>query len=234
MKILIASATYNESGNIQKLVSEIHKYLPGQEILIVDDNSPDGTGKLLQAMQQKDPLLHVLNRPGKMGLGTAHINMMEFALKHGHDALITMDADFSHNPSYLPGLQEELKTKDFVIGSRYMPGGESTYGFLRTLISRTANFLARFMLAIPLHECTTSYRGYRSELLKKMDLKSIRSNGYSFFVESLFFILRKTKNVVEIPIRFEDRTHGESKINKTEIFKSIIMLFKLLAYRIKN
>lgn len=232
MKLLIAIATYNEVENIEKLISEIHTQLPGQYVLVIDDNSPDGTGKKLELLQQKDPYLLTVHRSGKLGLGTAHVAMMEYTMTHGFEGLITMDADFSHNPSYLPTMVSLLNDNDFVIGSRYMAGGKSNYGPYRMLLSLTANFLARILTGIPLHECTTAYRGYKISLLQKLHPERLKSNGYSFFVESLFYVVQLTPKVKEFPILFEDRLFGKSKINKMEIFKSVLMLFKLFWKRI--
>ena len=156
-RILVFAATFNEVDNIEDLVQEIFAHLPNQEALIVDDDSPDGTGKLLDRMAADDPRVHVIHRLGKLGLGSAHLLAMHYALRHEYDFLITMDADFSHHPKYLPQIVECLRENDFVIGSRYIKGGHCDYGFIRSTISKTANALTRLMLGIKLHETTTSY-----------------------------------------------------------------------------
>ena len=223
-RTLVFTATYNEVDNIEQLVREIFQYLPGQEILVIDDSSPDGTGDLLDTLSADNPNIHVIHRPSKLGLGTAHLLAMKYAIHGGFDFLITMDADFSHHPKYLPTMAKLLEENDFVIGSRYASGGRCDYGLLRIFVSRTANTLARFFLGIPTHEATTSYRGFPITLLKRMDLNSIRSNGYSFFMESIFVVTQTTRNLAEFPIHFEDRRAGTSKISKQEVLKAMYNL----------
>ena len=157
---------------------------------------------------------------------------MKYALEKEFDYLITLDADFSHDPKHLPEMIEALKTNDFVTGSRYIEGGLSEYGPYRQTISRVANILARTMLNIHLKECTTAYRGFRRELLLKLNLDRIQSDGYSFMVEILFYITHMTSKMFEFPIHFEDRRAGQSKINKIEIFKSIMTLCRLFYLRV--
>ena len=155
-RILVFTATFDEVDNIEQLVQEIFQYLPGQEILVIDDSSPDGTGDLLDRLSADNPNIHVIHRPSKLGLGTAHLLAMKYAIHGGFDYLITMDADFSHHPKYLPTMVKLLEENDFVIGSRYAPGGRCDYGVVRVLVSRTANTLARVFLGIPTHEATTN------------------------------------------------------------------------------
>ncbi|MFN8370756.1 MAG: polyprenol monophosphomannose synthase [Bacteriovoracaceae bacterium] len=231
-KVLVATATYNEVDNIQNLIGDIFTVIPNCEILVVDDKSPDGTGELLDRLKSQNSKIHVIHRAGKLGLGTAHLAIMDYAVKNNFGILVTMDADFSHHPKYLSIMLDKMKTYDFVTGSRYVPGGQCQYGFYRTLISKTANFLSRFLLGIHLHECTTSYRGFKNFLLKDLLSKNIKSNGYSFFVESIFYVCRISKNVSEFPIVFEDRRHGVSKISKKEIVKSILTLLRLTVKRV--
>jgi dolichol-phosphate mannosyltransferase len=231
-RILVFAATYNEADNIKDLVKEIFLNLPNQEVLIVDDDSPDGTGKILDKMSKEDPRIHVIHRLDKLGLGSAHILAMKYALHHEYDFLITMDADFSHHPKYLPEIVENLRENDFVIGSRYIEGGYCDYGLIRSAISKTANFLTRLLLGIKLHETTTSYRGFSIDLLKKMNLNALRHQGYSFFVESIFCVTQTTKKTKEIPIYFEDRRAGTSKISKTEIIKGAVNLFIMFIKRL--
>ena len=145
---LVFTATYNEADNVENLLNEIFSHLPDVDILIVDDHSPDGTGPLLDQLAAKNSRIHVVHRPSKLGLGTAHLLAMKYALHHNYEHLITMDADFSHNPKYLTIMKQLLEDNDFVIGSRYAKGGRCDYGLVRTLISRTANTLARYLLGI--------------------------------------------------------------------------------------
>ena len=232
-KILIFTATYNESDNITSLIKDINSYAPGADILVVDDASPDGTGQILDDLTQEFPQLQVAHRPRKAGLGSAHMLAMKRAIEGGYDFLVTMDADFSHHPKYLPEIIEKLTAgTDFVIGSRYVTGGKSDYGFLRQLLSRGANTFAITLLGLPLKETTTAYRGFRTSLLKKLDLDSIRSTGYSFFVEFVYQITRSGSQSAEIPIHFEDRRAGSSKISKIEILKGVFAVIRLFADRV--
>jgi dolichol-phosphate mannosyltransferase len=231
-KVLIFTATFNEALNIENLIKEIFHYVPQVDILVIDDNSPDGTGKILDKLAADNSQVKVIHRVGKLGLGTAHISGMEYALKNNYDGVVTMDADFSHHPKYLPELLKLLETHDFVIGSRYVKGGGLGYGFVRTFISKTANFLARLLLSIKLQECTTSYRGFKKDLLEKLLKKKISSTGYSFFFEMVYLVSGITKNVTEFPIYFADRVAGESKISKQEIIRGVTTLFKLFVRRL--
>lgn len=231
-KVLVFTATYNEADNIQSLIKEIFHYAPQVDVLVVDDGSPDGTGQILDEMVAADTRIQVIHRTGKLGLGTAHIRGMEYALANNYDVLITMDADFSHHPKYLPTMLQLMQTNDFVIGSRYMKGGGLGYGFVRTFISKTANFLARLLLSIKLKECTTSYRGFNKDLLQKILQNKMQSEGYSFFFEMVYLVTRLTQKTAEFPIYFADRVKGESKISKKEIYRGVTTLFKLFAQRV--
>jgi dolichol-phosphate mannosyltransferase len=232
MRTLVFTATYNEAPNAADLVAAVFSALPDCEMLVVDDNSPDGTGELLDSLQSRFQRLHVVHRPAKAGVGSAHKLAITYALEHGFDGLITMDADFSHHPRYLPALAALLEQHEFVIGSRYVEGGSCEYGPARLLLSRVANTLARSLLALPLREVTTSYRGFRRPLLERMDVGRIASEGYSYFVESTFQVSRLTKRMAELPIRFEDRRRGSSKISKAEIWRGMTTLLRLAAARV--
>ncbi len=231
-KVLVFTATYNEIDNVENFILEVSRYLPGQDILIVDDNSPDGTGTLLDRLRKNNKHLNVVHRPDKLGLGTAHILAIKYALIHDYDYLITMDADFSHHPKYLPELFKSLKENDFVIGSRYIKGGHCDYGFIRTVVSKTANYMARILLGIPTYETTTSFRGFSKNLLEKIKIDNIKSDGYSFFMECMYFVKKDTNKIKEFPIYFEDRRAGSSKISKREIIKAIYRLFRLAFKRL--
>ena len=226
-KILVFTATYNEADNVESLVTDVFEYLPESDVLVVDDASPDGTGRILNELSLNQKRLRVIHRPKKLGLGTAHKLAMKYAISNEYDVLVTMDADYSHHPKYLPTLVKLMRQNDFVIGSRFINGGGLSYGFLRRTLSTTANIMARNVLKIPLKECTTSFRGFKVSLLKKMKLDLIQSEGYSFFVESIFYLIQQTKKINEFPIYFYDRKSGSSKISKTEIFNSVICLGKL-------
>jgi len=232
VKIVVGVATYNEALNIERLIKEIHSSFPNQMVLVLDDNSPDGTAGIVDRLMTSDPYLSILKRPGKSGLGSATLTLMKYAIENDFDAIIMMDADFSHDPKELPMIAKLLENHDFVTGSRYMPGGKCHYGLYRTIVSKVANWGARHMAGIPLHECTTAYRGFKTQLLKKLPLDEIKSTGYSFQVEVLFYIVRHTSKVAEFPIAFTDRLLGESKINIKEMMMSILTLLRLLKRRI--
>jgi dolichol-phosphate mannosyltransferase len=231
--ILVFTATYNEADNIGNLISEITNYLPEADILVVDDNSPDGTSDIVNKLKEQNSKINLITRPAKNGLGTAHLLAKRFAYKHGYESLVTMDADFSHHPKYLPNFKELLKNHDFVIGSRYCKGGHCEYGFIRTLISKGANFLTHLLLNVKTQETTTSYRGFNRKTLEYVLSNKINSNGYSYCIE-VMFLIRNLENVAEFPIYFEDRREGSSKISSIEIlngFKTLAILFLKRIFR---
>lgn len=234
-RLLIFTATFNEADNVEALVEEIWDTVPNAEILVVDDNSTDGTGGILETLKAESKgKLHVIHRPRKLGLGTAHKLAFKFAAANNYDALITMDADFSHHPRYIPTIVKLLSEgSEFVIGSRYVDGGSCDYTGIRLLISRTANILARNLLGIKLNEATTSFRGFSKELLSKLEIDTVKSNGYSFFIESVYRVGRATNSVVEFPIHFEDRRFGTTKISKSEVRKGVFTLVRLAVQRLR-
>ncbi|NLN39353.1 MAG: polyprenol monophosphomannose synthase [Smithella sp.] len=232
MKILVGIATYNEALNIERLIAAIHRHLPQRHILVLDDNSPDGTARLVEALAASDRYLTLIKRPGKLGLGSATLAMMRYAVDNAFDALIVMDADFSHDPRSLPLMAELLERNDFVTGSRYVEGGKCEYGLYRTLVSKVANWGARRLAGIELRECTTAYRGFKTSLLGRLPLERIKSTGYSFQVEVLYHIVRHTDKTAEFPIVFADRAYGVSKINKKEMVMSVLTLLRLFKRRV--
>ena len=233
-KILVFIATYNENLNISDLFYNIIKMSPDYDVLIIDDNSTDGTKESLEKLNATHTCLTVINRPSKMGVGSAHRAAMIYALKNEYEELITMDADFSHSPGTIPNMLEKLKTSDFVIGSRYMKGGKSDYEGYRKWVSLIANNFARLTLGIKVHECTTSFRAFRVSLFNTLNLSAIKSNGYSFFLECVYELKCVDAEMTEVPIHFKDRFHGNSKIPKTEIFRSMYKLANLFLSRFKN
>jgi dolichol-phosphate mannosyltransferase len=236
--VLVFTATYDEADNIASLIEGVFAELPGCDMLVVDDNSPDGTGALLDRLSAANPRLHVIHRPSKNGLGSAHKLAIKYALAHGYQALVTMDADFSHDPKYLPEMMRQLETSEFVIGSRYAPGGSCEYPLSRVLLSRGANTMARALLGIPVHETTTSYRGFRRSLLERMNVDVIHADGYSYFVESIHQVsrilgaVRPGAGMSEFPIRFVDRRAGTSKVSKKEVWRGVTTLARLAARRL--
>jgi len=216
MKTLIIIPTYNEFDNLRPLLQEIFSFAPAADVLIVDDNSPDGTGKLADQIHVENPQVNVLHRAGKLGLGTAYIAGFKYAVEHGYDAAFEMDADFSHDPRYLPDFLQKIENADLVIGSRYVEGGDTpNWSLLRRFISGGGNIFARFMLGIPVHDCTAGYRCYRRQVLESIELDTIESQGYAFQVELAYRVYKHGFKIVETPIIFMDRRVGKSKMSRT-------------------
>jgi dolichol-phosphate mannosyltransferase len=215
MKTLIIIPTYNEVDNLRPILQELFTYAPQTDVLIVDDNSPDGTGQLADEIHNENPQVHVLHRAGKLGLGTAYIAGFKYAIAHGYDAAFEMDADFSHDPRYLPDFLKKIEQADLVIGSRYVPGGATpNWSFSRRFISGGGNIFARFMLGLPIHDCTAGYRCYRREVLERIDLDTVESQGYAFQVEMAYRVRQQGFKIVETPIIFMDRRVGKSKMSR--------------------
>jgi dolichol-phosphate mannosyltransferase len=213
--------TYDEAENVLPLSEEVLAAAPGLEVLVVDDNSPDGTGDLVAERTQAEPRLHLLRRDGKLGLGTAYLAGFRWALDRGYDQVFTMDADFSHPPRYIPQMLEAMKRYDVVIGSRYVPGGSiENWPVYRLILSRFANFYARVLLRLPVRDCTAGFRGYSAEVLETVKPFEIRASGYSFLEEMVFRVCRCGFEVGEIPIVFENRRAGSSKIDSLEIYRA--------------
>ena len=214
MKTLIIIPTYNELENLPSLLEEIFSYAPETDVLIVDDHSPDGTGELAERMSAEDSRVHVLHRSGKLGLGTAYIAGFKDALANGYEAVFEMDADFSHDPRYLPDFLGKIEEADLVIGSRYIPGGSTpNWSLLRRFISGGGNIFARTVLGLKVRDCTAGYRCYRREVLESVGFETIRSQGYGFQVEMAYRVERQGFKIVEIPIVFMDRRVGKSKMS---------------------
>jgi dolichol-phosphate mannosyltransferase len=214
LRTLIIIPTYNEAGNLEPLVSAILALDAGFEVLVVDDNSPDGTGEIAESLSEEFPKVHVLHRPGKMGLGTAYVEGFQWAIARGYDYVLEMDCDFSHNPRYLPRFVKEIASADLVIGSRYVKGGSTpNWGLLRKLISRGGNQFARLMLGLETRDCTGGFRCYRRELLQKVPWEEVQLQGYGFQVGAVYYAERQGCKMVEFPIVFEDRRVGKSKMS---------------------
>ena len=221
LRVLVFTATYNESENISLLVRGIWAGLPHADILVVDDNSPDGTGPVLDNLAKTYTKLKVIHRPGKLGLGSAHYIAMLYAINNQYDILVTMDADLSHDPADIPRLISKLDGVHFVIGSRYAPGGSCDYTGYRKHISVIGNVVARTLTGIPLHEFTTSFRVFDIHALSNMKFDWIGNFGYSFFLETVFRLHQAGLKVREEPVHFYNRHAGESKIPKLEILRAI-------------
>src|SRR5438128_1416885 len=227
MKTLIIIPTYNEIDNLPPLLEEIFSYMPEADVLIVDDNSPDGTGKLADEIHNENGRVKVLHRPGKQGLGTAYIAGFKYAIEHGYDVAFEMDADFSHDPHYLPDFLKAIENADLVIGSRYIAGGGTpNWSILRRLISGGGNIFARIMLGIPVHDCTAGYRCYRRRVLESIDLDTIQSQGYAFQIELAYRVMQRGFKIVETPIVFMDRRIGKSKMSRKIVIEAFIYVLR--------
>jgi dolichol-phosphate mannosyltransferase len=215
LKSVIIMPTYNERENLPEIIPAIFQAAPWANVLVVDDNSPDGTGQVADEIAAREPRLHVLHRPGKQGLGTAYIQGFKLAIGYGFDRIFEMDADFSHDPHYLPAFLRASENAELVIGSRYVPGGSTpNWTPLRRLISGGGNAFTRTMLRIPVHDCTAGFRCYHRSALEAIDLDNIHSQGYAFQVELVYQVLRRHMRVTEIPITFIDRRVGQSKMSR--------------------
>ena len=237
MKKLIVIPTYNEIKNIEALLKEIFLNVPDVNVLIVDDNSPDGTGKLVDELLEKDTFhqkLFVMHRKGKLGLGTAYIEGFTWGIKQGYDVFVSMDADFSHNPKYLPDIFNALQTNDLVIGSRYVKGGGvKDWGIKRRILSRGGNLYADLVFLSTVRDFTGGFNGYHKEFLERINLKSIISKGYCFLIEMKFrHILLKAK-IKEVPIIFSDRVLGKSKLDGSIFKEAVLNVIKLSLTRFK-
>lgn len=227
-RLLVSLATYNERDNLGPLISEIKLYAPEADVLIIDDNSPDGTGKLADELAATDPHIRVLHRAGKLGLGTAILGGMRFAMDQGYDLLVNADADFSHHPRYLPALLAGMANHDVMIGSRYIKGGGAVHWPLtRRLMSRAVNTMVRLLLRIPARDTSGAFRCYRVDLLRRANLERLLSRGYSFQQEILYRCRRAGARIGETPIIFENRRAGASKVNPYEAVRSIAVILRV-------
>ncbi len=228
MKSLIIIPTYKEKENIERLVRTLFDLGQEIEILIVDDNSPDGTGDTADRLVAQDSRIHVLHRPGKLGLGSAYIQGFKFALDHGYDLIFEMDADFSHDPSYIPHFLEKIKECDLVLGSRYVQGvNVINWPMSRLLLSYFANFYTRIITGLPIKDATGGFKCYRRSVLQAIDLDNVKSDGYSFQIEMTFKCWKKGFRITEIPIIFYERQRGHSKMSKKIVREAVVMVWRL-------
>jgi dolichol-phosphate mannosyltransferase len=236
LSIYLVLPTYNEAENICLMVPKLLALPVELIVLVVDDNSPDGTGALADQMAAGEPgRVMVLHRASKLGLGTAYLAGFRRALADGASHVLTMDADFSHDPCYIPDMVARSAAADLVIGSRYVPkGGAVDSPLLRRLISYTANFLAHVVLGLKARDVTAGFRLYRREVLESVPLDNIRSSGYSFLIELLFLIEQRRWRVAEVPILFCDRKLGQSKISAQEIRKAMATVGRLAVRRVRG
>ena len=225
MKPIVISPTYNEKKNVNELIQRVLASYHNIEILIVDDNSPDGTADLVKSLMYDNSKIHILERSGKLGLGTAYCAGFQWALGNGYDRIIQIDADMSHNPDDITSLLVESETSDLVIGSRYINGVNVVNWPLRRLIlSYLANFYAQIITGLPIKDATGGFKCFRARVLESIDFSKITSTGYSFQIEMNFIAWVSGFKIKEVPIIFSDRTVGESKMSRRIIFEAIYMV----------
>jgi len=228
-RALVIVPTYNERANIERLVTIVLAQDPRLEVLVVDDNSPDGTGALVEALAGQDDRVHVLHRPAKMGLGTAYVAGFGWALERDYAYLFEMDADFSHDPLHLPEFLAAIQDADLVLGSRYRKGRVTVVNWPmpRLILSYAANIYARRVTGMPFDDLTGGFKCFRRTVLETIDLGAIRSSGYAFQIEMTFRAWRRAFRIVEIPITFVDRSEGESKMSRRIVREAIWMVWRL-------
>lgn len=226
MRTLICIPTYNEKENIAQIVPAVFAQDLGVDILVIDDSSPDGTAEIVREMQSKYRGLHLLSRAGKEGLGRAYIAGFNWGMAHGYEAILEMDADFSHRPQDLAPLLKALENSDFVIGSRYVPGGGTVnWTLMRKIISRGGGIYSRLILGYPINDWTGGFNGWKVGTLKKIFLENVKSNGYSFQIELKYKALKAGCRGVESPIVFEDRRVGQSKMSSKIVLEALFRVW---------
>lgn len=221
-RVLVIIPTYNERENLGIIVGRVRVSVPSAEILVADDNSPDGTGDLADTLAAADRNVHVLHRPGKQGLGAAYVAGFGWAREHGYDAVVEMDADGSHAPEELPKLLDALRTADVVLGSRWVKGGTVVnWPVHRLMLSRGGNLYVRLALGMPFKDATGGYRAYRMPVLEKIDIDSVASQGYCFQVDLVWRAYRSGFRLVEVPITFAERERGTSKMSSSVVQEAL-------------
>jgi len=228
MKVLVIIPTYNERDNIAPLIREILVQAPAVEILVVDDNSPDGTAHVVRDLQKSLAQVHLLSRPGKSGLGRAYVAGFQWGLERGYELLVEMDADFSHRPLDLVKIIAAARDVDVAIGSRWVPGGGTVHwGLGRKIISRGGSFYSRMILGYPISDWTGGFTAWKAPVLRALPIQDVQSEGYSFQIELKFKALKKGFRVIEVPILFEDRRVGQSKMSSRIVFEALYRVWKI-------
>lgn len=234
-KSLVITPTYNERKNVETLLSRIHALAPETHVLVVDDNSPDGTGNYVKDRAAGEDWAHLMARPGKQGLGTAYCDGFLWALQRGYDVIIQMDADLSHDPGQIPIFLELIEEYELVIGSRYIQGvNVVNWPLSRLILSWSANLYAKVVTGVPVRDLTGGYKCWRREVLADLDIPSLRSEGYAFQIETTFRAYHQGYRIIEIPIVFVDRTEGDSKMSQGIILEAIWIVIRLKLSRIKR
>lgn len=227
-KVLVVTPTFNEAENIERFTGSVLAQGAEIDMLLVDDNSPDGTGAIVQKLQAANPRIHLIQRPRKMGLGTAYVEGFRFAIANRYDFVFEMDADFSHNPEELPKILSKMDACDLVIGSRYIKGVRVVnWPMRRLLLSYAANVYTRVITRMPVKDATSGFKCFRRQVLEAIDLSKVRSNGYAFQIEMDFKAWRKGFRVSEHPITFVDRQIGVSKMSRKIVYEAVFMVWKL-------
>jgi len=227
-KALIIIPTFNESENVRDLVEKIFRFQKEIHVLFVDDNSPDGTANIIKILGETNKNVHLLSRPGKMGLGSAYLEGFSYALTNGYDFILEMDADFSHNPKELANFLKAIENNDLVLGSRYIKGvNVINWPIGRLLISYCANMYTRIATGLPVKDATGGFKCFRREVLEAIDFEKVKSNGYAFQIELSFKAWKKGFKIKEIPIIFVDRFAGESKLSKEIMWEAVFLVWKL-------
>ena len=235
-KALVIVPTFNERENIRRLVNSVLRQDGRIEMLIVDDGSPDGTGEIVKEIQASDSRVHLLERPKKMGLGTAYIAGFRWALERDYDYVLEMDADFSHDPGHLPQFLSAIEDSDLVLGSRYQQGRVTVVNWpiSRLILSYSANLYARFVTGLPVWDATGGFKCFRRSVLEAIDFDRVRSNGYAFQIEMSYRAWKRNFRITEIPIVFVDRTEGTSKMSKSIVREAIWMVWRLRWWAIRG
>ncbi len=227
-KTLVVTPTYNEAENIERLIDSVLSQNSNIEILVVDDNSPDGTASLVTKKQTVDARVHLIQRPKKMGLGTAYVTGFKYAIDKSFDFVVEMDADFSHDPSEIPNFLELIKENDLVLGSRYIDGVRIlNWPIRRLILSYGASVYTRLVTGMHIKDTTGGFKCFRRKVLESIDLDKIHSNGYAFQIEMNYKAWEKGFKIVEHPIIFADRRHGTSKMSKKIIYEAVFLVWKL-------
>lgn len=225
---LVLLPTFNEAGNIERMLSAIHQHLPEAHVLVIDDASPDGTGALADAAAARDPRVHVAHRPGKQGLGVAYRYGFRWALDHEYSRILQMDCDFSHAPSDLPRIISLLEEHPVVVGSRRVSGGGTEgWPWYRNLISGAGSLYARTVLASRVRDLTTGFKGFRAEVLRGLDFDRLRTDGFGFQIEVTSHLAAMGVDIYEMPIRFVDRTVGESKMSAKIFLEAMLKVWSI-------